>query len=83
MTPEFHPAATAELVAAVRDGAIHGRDVGRKLRDEAFRITELLCDKPRFGEPLTKVYRRFSLKGAALMQNVRHLMAARSSSTLI
>lgn len=63
MIPQFHPAAVAELEAAVRDGVKYGRVVALRLRAEAARVAQLLCDTPNIGEPITPIYRRFPLSG--------------------
>jgi plasmid stabilization system protein ParE len=63
MTPELHPAAAAELEAAVRDGMKYGSVVARRLRIEAARVAQLLCDAPNIGEPIATQYRRFPLQG--------------------
>ena len=52
MRPEFHPAAAEELTAAVQAYEERVLGLGRDLRLEAQRVTELLCITPNIGEPL-------------------------------
>jgi plasmid stabilization system protein ParE len=60
---EFHPAAAAELAAAVSDGIRFGRAVALRLQAEVSRVALLLCTTPGIGEPITPTYRRFPLSG--------------------
>jgi hypothetical protein len=60
---EFHPAAEMEFKAAVMDGLKFGRSVVFRLRAEAARVVQLLCDTPNIGEPVSPMYRRFPLSG--------------------
>lgn len=63
MIVEFHPAAAAELEAAVKDALTFGRGVGLRLRLETARVMLLLSSTPGIGTPCGSVYRRFSLNG--------------------
>jgi plasmid stabilization system protein ParE len=58
----FHPAAEQELAAAVALGEARGLGLGLEFLAEAKRVTELLCDTPRIGEPLDALHRRFPLR---------------------
>jgi toxin ParE1/3/4 len=61
MTPEFHPAAELELVAAVMAGEEIATGLGAELNAETQRLISLLCELPRIGTPLGAGYRRFPL----------------------
>jgi toxin ParE1/3/4 len=63
VTPEFHPAATAEFESAVRAGLKYGLAVSRRLRDETLRVTLLLCDTLNIGVPAAANHRSFPLQG--------------------
>lgn len=63
MNLEFHPAAAAELEAAVKDGVRFGRGLGLRLRLEVARVALLLSDTPNIGEPIVGACRRFPLSG--------------------
>ena len=63
MIPQFHPAADAEFEGAIRDGVMYGRAVALRLRVEAARVLQLLCDTPNIGEPISPAHRRFPLTG--------------------
>ena len=62
MRPEFHPAAAEELTAAVQAYEERVLGLGRDLRLEAQRVTELLCITPNIGEPLGGEHRCFPLR---------------------
>ena len=63
MNLQFHPAAAAELEAAVKDGVRFGKAVGLRLRLEAARAILLLNTSPNMGAPITPSCRRMSLAG--------------------
>ena len=62
MTPEFHPAAEAEFVSAVRlyEAAVEG--LGADLIAEVTRVVGLLCVTPGIGQRLDFRHRRFPLQ---------------------
>lgn len=62
MTPEFHPAAEAELTAAVQLYEERVAGLGRDLSAETKRVAAVLCATPRIGEPLDDLHRRFPMK---------------------
>jgi plasmid stabilization system protein ParE len=61
MTPRFHRAAHAELLAAVRNGEARATGLGRELLAEVRRLLDLLCNTPNIGEPLDGRLRRFPI----------------------
>jgi plasmid stabilization system protein ParE len=62
MTPVFHPVAEQEIAAALKVGEERGFGLGRELIQEIRRVSALLCDAPRIGEPLDSRHRRFPLR---------------------
>jgi hypothetical protein len=62
MKSEFHPAAEQELAAAVNLGEQRSAGLGGELLTEAERITELLCEAPKIGEPIDARHRRFPMR---------------------
>ena len=62
MTPWFHPAAEQEIAAALKVGEERGFGLGQELIHEIQRVTTLLCDAPKIGEPLDSRHRRFPLR---------------------
>ena len=62
MRIRFHPAASAELEEAVREGARYGDSVALRLRSEVVRALQVLRNTPAIGEPVSPLCRCLPLR---------------------